>query len=1212
MSLKSRSPRIRYWKPLSGKPADQCIDACRPGGVSDIDPYLADDHHGVGRRRLLEQNHRASSSSRFPTSNALLPKPHSTLLVTSWVHTVMYIAEGIQAYHYFKTYPTDSLTTRIFVAVCCLVDTAALAGHYAGVYLYAVKNWGNTAYFLLEPWTAYNYLMTTSVTAFIVQTYLIRRCWRVMPGGKSRLALTFVLVCSSWLTMASAVALTIKSSQHLAFDDRSLTTVLALIWLIGSACTDILIAFTLVWHLYTMGTGLSRETKSVLFRLIRTTLQSGVFTAAAAILVIVIYLTDTASNANIGVGYLLGRLYTLTLLLNLNKRPKFGLQHTVQQETMDGGDSDVQWEHRSQSESRSRSRSRSAWGSGSRLGKGKLMVHVTEETVAPSSVSTLEFAAVRPTYVVGREGDSDGSDDRLAIGPSDWIGPSLFTARTISAAVEGLPFPYVRSVFGLVVVLLETIESGKKNRQDLRELCRDVEEVMYVVKDQVTAHRDTAAPKFKGLCEDLEACLQDVLRAVKVLQIEPRGLHGRFREVVRLAGTAEQIVRYHNRIRNLRSNVMLAATMDTNFQIHKLTPMISEIQAIQKPPRINTCPPPSRIFQGRKGILDKLYDFFSESAIKQHVFLLHGLGGAGKTQIALTFIEEESPLFTGIFFIDASTKSTIEAGLSDIAIAKTSGRTPREALPWLHMTQEKWLLFFDNADDPQVNLNAFFPRCRHGNVLITSRNPGLAVYAGANHRVSDMDETDAVPLLLTSAAQDDTPENNKIAAEIVKELSYLPLAIVQAGAFISRSDSLDMYLSLYHTNKACLLSEVPTQSHDDYAWTVYTTWQISFDRLSPTAAMLLQLCSFLHQKGISEKIFSAAADYQVQTCGPKREEIAQPLEFLSQNPTAYKACMTSIIAMQVTAVDPQELDLAAVLLPHIDALLPEDAPLVPAFDLEYGALHHYTGRFGRAEKLLVAALATRHAALGDDHFDTLLTMNYLAATYLLLGCWREAERLREPVARKGTAMLGPDNPYVLIAVGSLAAIYTKLGREDEALELQIGMVERSKKAMGEDHINTVTAIGNLGVMLMNVGRLRGEAPEMLAAMSNLGRVYAKSGRLERAEEIQLQVLQRTREMAGEDSPDTLLAMGNIAVTYRDMGRLDEAERIQAQLLPKRKELLGEGHPDTLAAMVNLAWTYNLLGRFAEAGQLLFAAVERQRATLGDDDPVRLKRFRQSG
>jgi hypothetical protein len=82
-------------------------------------------------------------------------------------------------------------------------------------------------------------------------------------------------------------------------------------------------------------------------------------------------------------------------------------------------------------------------------------------------------------------------------------------------------------------------------------------------------------------------------------------------------------------------------------------------------------------------------------------------------------------------------------------------------------------------------------------------------------------------------------------------------------------------------NRAQLLSEKPAQSHDNYAWTVYTTWQISFDKLSPLAAMFLQLCSFLHRDGISEDIFSRAAAYRFQLAIPSREELQQPLEFLS-------------------------------------------------------------------------------------------------------------------------------------------------------------------------------------------------------------------------------------------------------------------------------------------------------------------------------------------
>ncbi|KAJ7700621.1 hypothetical protein B0H16DRAFT_1642152, partial [Mycena metata] len=119
-----------------------------------------------------------------------------------------------------------------------------------------------------------------------------------------------------------------------------------------------------------------------------------------------------------------------------------------------------------------------------------------------------------------------------------------------------------------------------------------------------------------------------------------------------------------------------------------------------------------------------------------------------------------------------------------------------------------------------------------------------------------MEEEDAVALLLKSALQKATFCTEQIAAEIVKALHHLPLAIVQAGAFISKSRNLDGYLALYTKNQARLLGEKPAQSHDRYARTVYTTWQMSFDRLTSPAAMFLQHCSFLHYNGISEEIFS--------------------------------------------------------------------------------------------------------------------------------------------------------------------------------------------------------------------------------------------------------------------------------------------------------------------------------------------------------------------
>ncbi|KAJ7144256.1 hypothetical protein C8R44DRAFT_725214 [Mycena epipterygia] len=140
---------------------------------------------------------------------------------------------------------------------------------------------------------------------------------------------------------------------------------------------------------------------------------------------------------------------------------------------------------------------------------------------------------------------------------ADWVSRSLLTAKTIAAGAESLPFPYVKGVFGIAVVLLETIEKVKKNREDLKELCGETLEIMKIVQDQISAHGETAAVKFKSLCEDLEVCLQDVLHSVRNLQVQSGGFRSRFREIVKLASTTDQIIHYQNRIRTLRSNFVV-------------------------------------------------------------------------------------------------------------------------------------------------------------------------------------------------------------------------------------------------------------------------------------------------------------------------------------------------------------------------------------------------------------------------------------------------------------------------------------------------------------------------------------------------------------------------------------------------------------------------------------------------------------------------------
>jgi hypothetical protein len=113
-----------------------------------------------------------------------------------------------------------------------------------------------------------------------------------------------------------------------------------------------------------------------------------------------------------------------------------------------------------------------------------------------------------------------------------------------------------------------------------------------------------------------------------------------------------------------------------------------------------------------------------------------------------------------------------------------------------------------------------------------------------------------------------------------KVLHCFPLAVVQAGSYIARTGNLRKYLKLYKQNRAQLQSKLPDQTDDKYAWSIYTTWDISFRSLGSLATRFLQICSFLHHEGILEAIFSNAATYEHDPLGPTEEQIKEPREFL--------------------------------------------------------------------------------------------------------------------------------------------------------------------------------------------------------------------------------------------------------------------------------------------------------------------------------------------
>ncbi|KAF8179769.1 hypothetical protein K438DRAFT_1842740 [Mycena galopus ATCC 62051] len=656
---------------------------------------------------------------------------------------------------------------------------------------------------------------------------------------------------------------------------------------------------------------------------------------------------------------------------------------------------------------------------------------------------------------------------------------------------------------------------------------------------------------------------------------------------------------------------------------------------VQASQGLNHCPPPSKNFQGRQAILNEIHQFFAENTGVEHIYVLYGLGGAGKTQIALKVIADSTG-FTDRLLVDASSTERIETGLKNIAIAKGSGESWEDGLGWLLGKHEPWLLFLDNADDPQVDLNSFLPWCHHGNIIITSRNQGLKGY-GAHTLVSDMEEPDAIALLLKSSQHVVSPTNNQLAAELVQELHYLPLAIVQAGAFILKSEDLSGYLALFRKNRVNLLCEKPSQSYDGYSLSVFTTWQISFKKLSQLAAMFLQLCSFLHWNEISEDIFSRASRYSFPSGGLPKEDLHKALEFLSHfvgpsgewntfdfvkvtneikayslinfnaeqksfsihplvhdwsrttiaDSNSAHLCMIRILGMSIVEIPTHDRPLASMgLVSHVHSLMqgvPEEiSSLFGLFGLEYADIYCYAGQSTEATKLELSTLGKRREILGDDHPDTLTAMNNLANTYRTLGQFKDAEQLELVVLEKQKKILSDEHPDTLTTMNNLANTYHSLGQFEDAEQLQVVVLEKQRKILSDEH------------------------PDTLTTMNDLGNTYDSLGQFEDAEKLQVVVLEKQRKILSDEHPDTLTAMSNLANTYYSLGRFEDAEQLEVEVLGKRRKILSDEHPRTLTVMNNLARTYHSLGRFEDAEQLQLVVLEKRRKILSDEHPHILK------
>ncbi|KAG8705087.1 hypothetical protein FRC09_003165 [Ceratobasidium sp. 395] len=661
-------------------------------------------------------------------------------------------------------------------------------------------------------------------------------------------------------------------------------------------------------------------------------------------------------------------------------------------------------------------------------------------------------------------------------------------------------------------------------------------------------------------------------------------------------------------------------------------------------PSMKQCPAPSSVFTGYENHISQVSNCLLGPAEEQRICVVHGLGGAGKTQLALKVAERTRERWSDIIYVDATSRDTAANALKAFAIAKNIGDTHEDAAQWLSLSTQPWLLVFDNADDPDMNLPNLIPAGSHGSVLVTTRLRSLALLGrgpGSDCNVSRMDAEEAVELLLKKSRMQDqvlVPEEEEAAKKLVQDLGYLALAIVHAGAYIWCSKT-----SILKYRKRCLehtqlalenYSKLPGNI-EDYGRTVYTTWAMSYERLKPRTQQLLVLVAHLHHDGITEDIFKRAL-VNISRCPhiPPNEAENDIRKYVRDylclftnadghwDSNALSSIMDELLLYSLIDYDRVNdaytlhvlvQDWACTMMSHSKNTALKHTSHLLALSIDCTD-DTKTYLYRRGLVLHVNKLLENLKTV--DATDAPL----FAQVYEDNGNWREAEQLWLQVVQAEKQALGENHPGTFAGMGNLATMYSRQGRWDEAETIKTGIVEAEKQIFGERHPKTLRTMANLAwICLMKTQWSEAEVllkmvvdaqkqildeyhPDTLASMGTLALSYSRQGKWDQAEVLHNQVLNGMIRVHGERHPDTLTTMGNLAQTYLSQGRFNEAEALQLQALKGMQSVHGKHHPETLIGTENLASTYLEQGRLDEAEVLQVEVVALMRQGHGRHHP----------
>ncbi|KAH0837138.1 Pfs, NB-ARC and TPR domain protein [Fonsecaea pedrosoi] len=619
---------------------------------------------------------------------------------------------------------------------------------------------------------------------------------------------------------------------------------------------------------------------------------------------------------------------------------------------------------------------------------------------------------------------------------------------------------------------------------------------------------------------------------------------------------------------------------------------------------------------------------------RRKVLVLGGMGGIGKTQLAISYAKRHRSDYSSVFWLNATSEVSLQTSLRNVAhrvlppetVGKLDGEQIRVSISnWLsEHDNTRWLLIFDNYDDPdEYSLHTYFSYVAQGSVIVTTRQPGRV--NGVEVRVQSMSKEDDSLRILATRSGRDNAESDQDARLLAQRLEGHPLALATAGAFLSQSSiSFGQYLRQYHARWKVIdsmeaLPEYPSR-------TLYMTWTLSFTRIEqqcPRAAHLLRFLAYLDHQDVWFQLFTRVqgdnrpawftelagdecvfedtmhiltryclveahyqtGSYSLHVCVHDwtLEGLNQPID-ARQYWLAFD-CVASHVDKDenwdhLSTIRYRPITRHAERLVHgrfRTAANRNDSVRIRLDAMVLLAqLLRYQVRFNAAEQMYIQALQGYEEALGPDHISTLDTVNDLGGLYNVQGKLVEAEKMFVRALQGFEKVLGPDYILTLDTVNNLGLFYNAHGKLVEAEKMFVRALQGFKKALGPDHILTLNTV------------------------NNLGRLYIAQGKLVEAEKMCVRALQGFKKALGPDYISTLDTVNNLGLLYIAQDKLVEAEKMFVRALQGCEEILGPDHISTLHTVNNLGLLYTAQDKLVEAEKMCVRALQGCEEVLGPD------------